>query len=59
MDKCTITEANASLIAAAPDLYTALQQLVDYITPADSNDYQTAIGRAKAALARASGEVTP
>jgi len=46
--------ANARLIAAAPELYEALENLIDFLVHGKKNCQ--AILRAKAALARARGD---
>ena len=53
-------EANARLIAAAPDLLNALDGLLDYLREYDA-DYPEAapiFGKARAAIAKATGENT-
>jgi hypothetical protein len=53
-------EANARLIAAAPDLLNALDGLLDYLRDYDA-DYPEAapiFGKARAAIAKATGENT-
>ncbi len=59
--RSTETEANAALIAAAPDLYAALEELDEvFCTQADTRDERTrarkALIAARAALAKARGE---
>ena len=48
---------NARLIAAAPDLYEALENMVATMTSMGKTE-NSAIVKARAALAKASGEVT-
>ena len=49
--------ANARLIAAAPELYAALFEMVEMYRDGGSYDYeQEVIKKAKAALAKAAGE---
>ena len=53
-------EANARLIAAAPDLLNALDGLLDYLRDYDA-DYPEAapiFGKARSAIAKATGENT-
>lgn len=50
------TEANISLIAAAPDLLAALEALLDPATNEDGGWYTDARRAARAAIARARGE---
>lgn len=47
-----LTEEKARLIAAAPDLLKALQQMLDDLTDADDGAH-TAVKRARAAIAKA------
>lgn len=49
-------DANAHLIAAAPDLYEALQELVDSIEPIAYPYHVSGLDNAKRVLARARGE---
>lgn len=53
-------EANARLIAAAPDLLAALKAFVDDVTDADHSAHdwseQVVLKRARAAIAKATGE---
>lgn len=49
-------EANTRLIAAAPDLYAALETLVAQFGPTPSEDH-VGLGEARAAIAKAKGEV--
>lgn len=49
-------EANARLIATAPDLYAALQFARDIINPHFNAVHARAVERADAALAKARGE---
>lgn len=50
--------ANAHLIAAGPDLYSALEKMITHFTmlPDDLTEPDSVIGRAKAALSKARGE---
>lgn len=51
-------EANAHLIAAAPDLYEALEGLRPHLwVPVAETDFARAVEAARAALAKARGEV--
>jgi len=49
--------ANATLIAAAPDLYAALAEIVDIWEPYPGGSAEEAYKAAKAALAKARGEL--
>ena len=55
---CSLKEsrANASLIAAAPDLYEALVMWLDRIKSPDGPDMQALLHMTDAALAKARGE---
>ena len=50
-------EANAHLIAAAPDLYAALEAIISWDHQLDGPYAWEALEQAKAALAKARGEV--
>jgi hypothetical protein len=52
-------EANAALMARAPDLYAALERLLATSALMEPREYTEAASAARAALARARGEVTP
>jgi hypothetical protein len=58
-DTAEPSEANAALIAAAPDLYAALARLLATSALMEPREYTEAASAARAALARARGEVTP
>jgi hypothetical protein len=49
------TEANIDLIAAAPDLLAALQDLTAYFGPDTDNGLDELLTNARAAIARATG----
>lgn len=49
-------EANAHLIAAAPDLYAALERTLSYLTSYPGNSGINAWEQARAALSKARGE---
>jgi hypothetical protein len=49
--------ANAHLIAAAPDLYAALQRMVSHFLSDDMTPPDSVMGQAKAALAKARGRL--
>jgi hypothetical protein len=51
-----LTEANARLIAAAPDLLAALEWAMDQIEDDLDLDHQEAVKAAYAAIARAKGQ---
>ena len=53
-EKNKVSIANARLIAAAPELYEALESLIDFLFHEKKN--RQAILRAKAALAKARGD---
>lgn len=53
---CAEADANARLMAAAPDLLAALQGLLDPATNEDSEWYREARAAARAAVAKATGE---
>ena len=56
-DTWPIMEANARLIASAPELYEALEGLIDIADRGDVRDYaRDAINTAKRALTKARGE---
>lgn len=48
--------ANAALIAAAPELYAALDALVQHTVITDSDELRAGLDTARAALAKARGE---
>lgn len=50
------SEATAALIAAAPDMFGALTELLDADFDGDKNDKQSAIDLARAAIKKARGE---
>ncbi len=50
------TEANARLIAAAPDLLTALEELLPYVTGSMRSTTDPLVEAARAAIAAARGE---
>ena len=51
-------EANAALIAAAPDMYEALEELQRvYVSGNFDTEFQPALNKARAALAKARGEI--
>jgi gentisate 1,2-dioxygenase len=52
----TINEANARLIAAAPDLLEALENLADYVDERAGDNECRPIENARAAIAKAKGE---
>ena len=52
----TINEANARLIAAAPDLLEALENLADYIDERAGDNECRPLENARAAIAKAKGE---
>lgn len=49
-------EANAHLIAAAPELYEVCKALVDLVSDLDPHTMHDELGTARAALAKANGE---
>lgn len=52
------TEANAQLIAAAPDLFDACRQLISSVDKFDGTECVNAILSARAAIAKAEGRET-
>lgn len=50
-----LSDANARLIAAAPDMLAALRWLVEAVEDNDAGSLESAVARAKAAIARATG----
>lgn len=52
----TINKANACLIAAAPDLLEALENLADYIDERAGDNECRPLENARAAIAKAKGE---
>lgn len=49
-------QANARLIAAAPELYAALKEIVTFVSPGDDVEFGRMIEDAKIALAKATGQ---
>lgn len=59
-DGLTETTANARLMAAAPELLTALQGMIEYFCEAGIDDYSDTrtVQAARAAIAKATGDQT-
>ncbi len=51
-----LSEANANLIAAAPDMYKALREACQFITPQQAEFAPTAVSKIRQALAKAEGK---
>jgi hypothetical protein len=51
-------EANARLIASAPDLLAALRQLTEYLVAYEGSRFVTQLDAAEAAIAKATNEPT-
>lgn len=50
-------EANAHLIAAAPEMLAALEDIVRYVSPGDDIPFAAMLEEARAAIAKAKGEL--